>query len=103
MEHEAVNLDRNSRRAYNNHETGDEEDTMAENHPAERDALAESVSEKDRHHRFGAADEESDVSRALGGIELAAYIAASRVEPRAYVSSRIWDEAFILLWRLWLC
>ena len=46
---------------------------MAGNHPAERNALAESVLEKDRHHRFGAADEESDVCRALGGIELAAF------------------------------
>lgn len=37
--------------------------------PTERNALAGSVSEKDRHHRFGAFDEESDVGRALGGIE----------------------------------
>ena len=42
---------------------------MAGNHPAERNALAGSVLEKDRHHRFGAADEESDVGRALGGIK----------------------------------
>ena len=42
---------------------------MAGNHPTERNALAESVSEKDRHHRFGAADEESDVGRALGGVK----------------------------------
>ena len=41
---------------------------MAGNHPTERNALAESVSEKDRHHRFGASDEESDVDRALGGL-----------------------------------
>ena len=42
---------------------------MAGNDPTERNALAESVLEKDRHHRFGAFDEESDVGRALGGIE----------------------------------
>ena len=81
-------------------ETGDEEDTMAENHPAERDALAESVSEKDRHHRFGAADEESDVCRALRG-ESWPRMAASRVEPRADVSSRNRDETFFVLeWRV---
>ena len=43
-------------------ETGDEEDTMAGNDPTERNAAAESISEKYRHHRFGAADEESDVA-----------------------------------------
>ncbi len=42
---------------------------MAGNDPTERSASAESVSEKDRHHRFGAFDEESNVGRALGGIE----------------------------------
>ena len=67
---------------------------MAENHPTERDAPAESVSEKDRHHRFGAADEESDVGRALRG-ESWPRMAASRVEPRADVSSRIGMRRFL--------
>ena len=50
-------------------EISDDKDTMTGVLSTERSALAESVSEKDRHHRFGAFDEESDVGRALGGME----------------------------------
>ena len=42
---------------------------MAGTCPTERGVLAGSALEKDRHHRFGAFDEESNVCRALGGIE----------------------------------
>ncbi len=42
---------------------------MTGTYPTERNALAESVSEKDRHHRFGAFDDESNVGCALGSIE----------------------------------
>ena len=68
---------------------------MAGNHPTERNALAESVSEKDRHHRFGASDEESDVDRALGGLSWPFYhgkqggTASRRLVPH-------WDEAIFV-------
>lgn len=52
--------------------------------------------EKDRHHRFGAFDEESDVGRALGGESWPHFCgkqggtASRRLVPH-------WDEAFYFL------